>query len=376
MPDRILQNVRKNLKNLVPYIPGKPIREVQEQYGFEEVTKLASNENPIGPSPKVQAAIQAVLGDLHRYPDGGSTELKRAIAKKYDVPEGSVLIGNGSDEIIKMLSETFLQHGDEVVMPSPSFSQYVFGTQLMDAEVSFVPLADGFEYDLDAILNAITERTKIVYLCTPNNPTGTYIKKNDLASFMERIPKHVLVVLDEAYYEYATAEDFGHGLQYVRDGYPVVVLHTFSKLYALAGLRVGYLLAHPSIVQEINRVREPFNVNTVAQVGALAALDDPEHVEKSIAVNEAGKQQLYRAFERLGLPYIKTQTNFILADVKRSSKEVFQELLKVGVIVRSGEPFGLDTWVRFSIGTELENKRLINALEELLARVDQVKIES
>jgi histidinol-phosphate aminotransferase len=368
MPQHVIQNVRKNVTKLIPYVPGKPIREVQEEYGFQEVTKLASNENPIGPSPKVQKAIQEVLGELHRYPDGGSTELKRAIAKKYDIPVESILVGNGSDEIIKMLSETFLQPGDEVVMPTPTFSQYLFGTQLMDAQATLVPLGNGFEFDLDAILDRITERTKMVYLCTPNNPTGTYIKKDALEHFMQRLPKGVLVVLDEAYYEYVTADDFAHGLQYVRDGYPVVVLHTFSKLYALAGLRVGYLLAHPSIVREINRVREPFNVNTVAQVGALAALEDEEHVRKSIEVNELGKQQLYDAFEKLGLQYVPSQSNFILVDIKRSSKQVFEELLKVGVIVRSGDPFGLDTWVRISVGTEEENKRLIQALENVLTQ--------
>jgi histidinol-phosphate aminotransferase len=366
MPQHVIQNVRKNVTKLIPYVPGKPIREVQEEYGFQEVTKLASNENPIGPSPKVQKAIQEVLGELHRYPDGGSTELKRAIAKKYDIPVESILVGNGSDEIIKMLSETFLQPGDEVVMPTPTFSQYLFGTQLMDAQATLVPLANGFEFDLDAILDSITEQTKMVYLCTPNNPTGTYIKKVALERFMQRLPKGVLVVLDEAYYEYVTADDFAHGLQYVREGYPVVVLHTFSKLYALAGLRVGYLLAHPSIVREINRVREPFNVNVVAQVGALAALEDEEHVRKSIEVNEAGKQQLYDAFEKLGLQYVPSQSNFILVDIKRPSKQVFEELLKVGVIVRSGEPFGLDTWVRISVGTGEENNRLIQALKNVL----------
>ncbi|UOF90244.1 histidinol-phosphate transaminase [Fodinisporobacter ferrooxydans] len=365
MSRQILQNVRKNVTKLSPYIPGKPIREVQEEYGLSEVAKLASNENPIGPSKKVQAAIQSVLGELHRYPDGGSTELKRAIAQKHDVTPEHILVGNGSDELIKMLSETFLHPGDEVVMPAPSFSQYVFGTLLMDGSVNYVPLAEGFEYDLDAILRAITPRTKMVYLCTPNNPTGTYIRKEAFAAFMRKLPEGVLIVLDEAYYEYVTAADAVHGLSFVREGYPVVVLHTFSKLYALAGLRVGYLVADPSIVQEINRVREPFNVNTVAQVAAVTALDDTEHVQTSIEVNESGKKQLYSAFERLGLTYIPTQTNFILVDTKRPSKEVFQQLLKVGVIIRSGEPFGLSTWIRVSVGTQEENIRLIEALEQI-----------
>jgi len=368
----ILQNVRKNLSAIQPYTPGKPIADVKREYGLDEVIKLASNENPLGPSRKAQEAIQAALGELNRYPDGGAVELKTALAAKFSLSPAHVLVGNGSDDCIKLISETFLNQDDEVVMAHPSFSQYWFGTQLMAGKPVLVDLKpETFEYDMDAMLGAVTEKTKIVYLCSPNNPTGTYIRKNELASFMERVPKHVLVVLDEAYNEYVEKEDYAQGIDYLNQGHNVIVLRTFSKLYALAGLRVGYALGPVDVLAEINRVREPFNVNHLAQVGAIAALGDEEHVRASRELNSAGFAQLEKGLNGLGYKVVPSQTNFLLFNTHLNDKELFEELLREGVITRSGAALGLPGYLRVSIGTAYENDRFLAAFERVTARFKQ-----
>ncbi|KEO85044.1 histidinol-phosphate transaminase [Tumebacillus flagellatus] len=371
MSQEILNNVRKNLQAITPYAPGKPISDVKREYGLEDVIKLASNENPAGPSPKAQEAIAAALWSLHRYPDGGAVDLKAALAATYHIPTGQILVGNGSDECIKMVSETFLNPGDEVVVPVPSFSQYWFGTQVMDGTLVQVPLADGFEYDLDAMLTAVTERTKLLYLCTPNNPTGTYLRKAELRNFLDKVPSHVLVILDEAYAEYVCAEDAANGIDFLREGYNVLVMRTFSKMYALAALRIGYVLCREDVVHEINRVREPFNVNTLAQVAAVAALGDAEHVEKNRAMNQAGYEQVTAGLTALGFSYIPTQANFLLFDTKLNDKELFQLLLEQGVITRSGTALGAPGYLRVTIGTKEENQRFLTALELVVSQLRQ-----
>lgn len=366
MSDSILKHVRPSLHELQPYIPGKPIADVQRELGIDDIIKLASNENPVGPSKKAQAAVQEALLDLHRYPDGGQLVLKSELASYFGVADDMLLVGNGSDEVISLFCTTFLQPGDEIVVPSPSFSEYRFASTLMAGKTVEVPLREGFEYDLNDFADAITDRTRIVFLCSPNNPTGTYIAQADMESFLKRISPEILVVIDEAYNEYAEAPDYAQGLDLLKKGYNVAVMRTFSKLFALAALRIGYAIAKPEIISYVNRVREPFNVNHLAQVAAVAALHDKEHIEVSRKVNSQGKQALYEGFQRLGLSYTPTETNFILVDTGVDSKELFQALLKKGVIVRDGRFFGLPTWIRVSIGLPEENERFLRELEAAL----------
>ncbi|MGZ4107003.1 MAG: histidinol-phosphate transaminase [Tumebacillaceae bacterium] len=368
MSQEILNNVRKNLFDIDPYVPGKPISEVKKEYGLSEVTKLASNENPLGPSKKAQEAIIAALPDLHRYPDGGAVTLKEALSEAHGVPTEQILVGNGSDEVIKLISETFLDPGDEVVMPTPTFSQYWFGTQVMAATSVIVPLKENFEYDLEAMLAAVTDKTKLVYLCTPNNPTGTYIKKAELTAFLDRLPKRVLVALDEAYEEYVEAEDAAHGIDFLKAGYNVLVMRTFSKLYALAALRVGYTMGRAEVIHAVNRTREPFNVNHLAQVAAVAALQDEEHKQASRDVNRAGYAQLEQGLQELGFSIVPSQANFLIFNTGLDDKELFQALLREGVIVRSGTALGVPGYLRISIGTESENAKFLTAFNKVLSR--------
>ncbi|GIM47399.1 histidinol-phosphate aminotransferase [Collibacillus ludicampi] len=369
MSQEILKNVRGTLERIKPYSPGKPIAEVQREYALTDVIKLASNENPIGASHKAQEAIREALSELHLYPDGGQTLLKQALAKRFSVSEDMIVIGNGSDEVITFICQTFLEPGDEVVVPTPSFSEYDFGTILMGANVVPVPLNSDFSYDLNSFLDAITEKTKIVFLCSPNNPTGTYIRKQEFRQFIENLPPHVLVIVDEAYNEYVEASDYAQGLDFLKEGFNIVVMRTFSKLFGLAALRVGYAIGPADIIGYISRTREPFNVNHLAQVAALAALEDVEHMKESLRVNREGKQQIYEGLAALNLSYIPTETNFILFDTKVDAKQVFQSLLKKGVIVRDGGIFGLPTYIRVSIGTAEQNERFLRELAEVLAEL-------
>lgn len=371
MSQEILRNVRSNLFKIEPYVPGKPMKEVQREYGLDEVIKLASNENPLGPSKKAQEAIVAALADIHRYPDGSAGELKAALCAMHGVTSSQILVGNGSDEVIKMISETFLHAGDEVVIPTPTFSQYWFGAQVMDGTTITVELGAGFEFDLDAVLAAVTERTRLVYLCTPNNPTGTYIKKAAMQSFLERVPAHVLVVLDEAYIEYAEAEDAASGIECLQGGYNVLCLRTFSKLYALAGLRLGYAVGPSEVIGAIERTREPFNANMLAQAAAVAAIADDEHREASRHVNRDGIAQLTEGLEQLGYPVIPTQANFLIFNTKTDDKAIFHALLHEGLIARSGTALGVPGYLRVSVGTEEENRKFLAAFERVVFRLAQ-----
>ncbi|HHV93221.1 MAG TPA: histidinol-phosphate transaminase [Firmicutes bacterium] len=362
-----MPSYRKNILDIAPYQPGKPISEVKREKGLTDVIKLASNENPLGPSPKAVAALQQSLGSLHIYPDGSCFELRQALAKRLGVDPMELIFGNGSDEVIKMLGLTFLEPGDEVLTCEPTFSEYAYAAHLMGARFKSLALKD-YAFDLEALLTAIGPKTKMVFICNPNNPTGAYVNKSAVEDFLAGVPHHVLVVFDEAYYEYVTAEDYPDTIRYVREGRNVVVLRTFSKIYGLAGLRIGYGIAPGHIAQLVRRVREPFNVNAAAQIAALAALEDEEHVRRSRELNEAGKAWLYLELEKLGLEYVPSQTNFIFVDLKQDSQVVYQRLLDRGIIARSGGVFGCPNWLRVSIGTEEENCRLIEALAEVLER--------
>jgi histidinol-phosphate aminotransferase len=354
-------DVSENIKNLTPYIPGKPIEELERELGISGSVKLASNENPLGPSPKAIAAIKKALDGLNRYPDGSGHYLSRALAGKYGVDASQVLLGNGSNELIELLIRTFVRPGDEVISADPSFVVYKMITQAAGGTNVIIPCKDS-RHDLDAMAERITPKTKVVFIANPNNPTGTMNTRAEMDRFIGRLPDHVLVAVDEAYFEYVTHADYPESLDYVKDGRNLVALRTFSKIYGLAGLRIGYGITLPEIAELVNKVRQPFNTSSLAQIGAAAALADRKHVEKSIATNNEGKQYLSLSFDRLGVSYVPTEANFIFFEVPRDGKELYDALLKQGVIIR---PMGGNK-LRVSVGTPEENKRFVEELEKAI----------
>ncbi|GAW91266.1 histidinol-phosphate transaminase [Calderihabitans maritimus] len=363
--------VREAIEEIKPYVPGKPIEEVERELGITNVIKLASNENPLGPSPEAVEAMRNMAEKVHMYPDGNCYYLKRRLASMFGLTKNNFIIGNGSDEILKLIAETFIKEGDEAIIANPTFSEYTFATQLMGGKCVYVDLKD-FRYDLPAMADRITDRTKLIFVCNPNNPTGTIVTASEVEDFMRRVPEEVIVVFDEAYWEYVTSEDYPDTLEYVKKGKKnVIILRTFSKVYGLAGLRIGYGMANSELIEWINRAREPFNVNSIAQAAALAALEDQVHVRKSININNESKEWLYRKLEEIGLSYVPTEANFMLINVKHDSRQVFQKLLERGVIVRTGDIFGLDQYIRVTIGTLNQNERFIEALQEVLKELEQ-----
>jgi histidinol-phosphate aminotransferase len=360
--------VPEHVRALRPYIPGKPIEEVQRELGLTDVIKLASNENPLGPPPRAVEAIARAAAGVTLYPEGDAPTLRAAVSKHVGMPPECLVFGNGSDEIIHLLAMTFLEPGDEVVQGDPSFAMYEIYTAQCNGRSVKVPLKDQV-HDLDAMLEAITPRTRIVFVANPNNPTGTYIGRHAIERFVDRLPDNVLLVMDEAYYEYVEDSDRPDLRPLIRDGRDVIILRTFSKAYGLAGLRVGYGITTPEIAAVLNKVRSPFNVNSLAQAAATAALQDADHIRKSVALNTEGRHYYEREFDRLGLPYVPSQANFILVDVGRNSRTVFEALQRLGVIIRPGAGLGLPQYIRVSIGTAEQNQRFIAALEKVLAEV-------
>ncbi|WP_246096408.1 histidinol-phosphate transaminase [Paenibacillus sinopodophylli] len=356
---------RKALDHMKPYSPGKPVWEVQQEQGLERVIKLASNENPLGPSPKALEAMKQALSELHRYPDAQSLRLKQAIAIQYQILPEQVIVTNGGDELITLVSETFLDDQDEIIVPSPTFSEYAFGAQLLNARTIEVPLKANYEYDSEAILAAVSDRTKLVYLCSPNNPTGTFLKKQDLKHILDSLPKRVLVVVDAAYSHFASDESYTDGLSFLKEGYPLLVLHTFSKIYGLAGIRAGFGIAPEAIIQSILKVKEPFNVNALAQAAATAALGDVDHVHKSQQLVWTEKQKLYHALGKLGYGYTESMSNFILVELGEHAEKIYEQLMARGIIVRYGKQWALPLHIRVSIGTSEENESLLTALSEI-----------
>ena len=359
--------VQANITRLHAYHPGKPIEDVERELGITGIIKLASNENPLGPSPRAVEAMQKLVAKMHVYPDANCHALRQAVAQKFDLSPESLVFGNGSDDVIHLLGITFLTPGDEVIQSDPSFVRYESAATLNNAKLHLVPLTPDWNHDADALIARINDRTRMIFLANPNNPTGTFLGRKAVAKIVNAAPERALVVLDEAYYEYAMNDpDFPDGLQYVRDGRNVVVLRTFSKAYGLAGLRIGFGAMRPEIAEWLNRSREPFNVNYMAQAAAAAALGDTEHIAGTLRVNETGKREFYAAFAKLGLPYTPTYGNFVWFDLKRDSREVFHALLKEGVITRTGDIFGAPTHLRVTIGTAAENAKFLTALEKVL----------
>ena len=354
-----------HILGIAPYEPGKPIEETEREYGVHDAIKLASNENPLPPSERVQQAIAAQLGHLNRYPDGSGVYLRQALAKKHGFTQDQIVLGNGSNELIELLVRTFLKPGDEAVVPHPSFPFYPMIVQAAGGIRVMVMLKD-HRLDLDAMARAITPLTKVVFIANPNNPTATIVTANEVEHFMSRLPPRTIVIFDEAYTEFSQGPDFPDTLGLVKEGRKAVVLRTFSKATSLAGLRVGYGIADADAVALMNRIRQPFNVNSLAQVAALAALEDEAHVLECVRMIEAGRHYLYDEFKRLGIAYVPSRANFILVDVGRSASDIYQKLLHEGVIMRPLTSFGMETALRVTVGTPEENRKLIKALRRVL----------
>jgi histidinol-phosphate aminotransferase len=358
-----------HIATLVPYPPGKPLEELEREYGITDSIKLASNENPLGPSPRALAAIREALSRLHRYPDGSGYYLRRRLSDKLSVPFAGIVLGNGSNEIIDLVIRAFLQPGDEVVLPAPSFLVYQLAVQGAGGKPVAVPLRD-FHIDLEAMLAAVTARTRAVFVNNPNNPTGTTIRRAAFDRFLDALPPTALVVLDEAYIEFCRDPDTPYGLDYIARGGPaVVVLRTFSKAYGLAGLRIGYGAMPEAVADCLNRVRQPFNTGTLAQIGALAALDDDAFLAQTRQTVWAGLDDLQQGLTRLGIRWLPTQANFILLQVPRDAKEIAEAMLRRGVIVRAMNAYGLPGFIRINAGTHAENDRFLTTFASVLAEL-------
>jgi histidinol-phosphate aminotransferase len=355
--------VSEAIRTLVPYSPGKPIEELEREMGIKAI-KLASNENPLGPSKKAVEAIKGALAGIHRYPDGSCFYLKKKLAAFLGFEEKNIVVGNGSNEIIELLIRTFLGEGGEAIMGDPSFAVYPLIVQAAGGRAVKTPLK-GLTIDLTAIEAKITERTRLIFISNPNNPTGTIVKKGEFDRFLDRVPDSVVVCMDEAYSEYATSAEFPDSLRYAREGRAVVTLRTFSKIYGLAGIRVGYGAAREDIVDYLNRVRQPFNVNALAQVAATAALDDAEHVQRSKKNNSEGLTFLFGELGRLGLECVPTEANFFLLKTG-DGESIYRALLEKGVIVRPMGSYGMNEYIRITVGTPQENRIFVKALKEAL----------
>ncbi len=361
---------RKVLHNIKHYKPGKPQDELKRELGIGNPIKLASNENPLGTSKKAAVAIRKAIKNLNRYPDADCFILKRAISNKLDVEKDSIILGNGSDEIIVLTLRAFVEEGDEVIVAFPTFLIFEIQSIATGANVIKVPLKD-FRYDLNAMLSKVSEKTKVIFIANPDNPTGTYVNKEELDSFIKAVPKDVIVYLDEAYFEFASQGDFPDSLDIVRKYSNVVVTRTFSKIYGLAGLRVGYGVSNPEIIGCLNKMREPFNVNSLAQVAARAVLKDSKFVERTRQLIDQEKQLFYDELNSLGLKYVPSATNFVLVDTGFDGVLVYKELLERGVIVRDMKPYSLDNFIRVTIGKLQENKRFIRVFKEVLNNLNE-----
>jgi histidinol-phosphate aminotransferase len=362
---------KSQLHNLKAYQPGKTMEDVKEQFNLEKVVKLASNENPYGCSPKVKSFISSAAASHAIYPDGYAKQLRMKVAGHLSVEPQQLLFGNGSDEVIQMVSRALLDHTKSTVMAAPTFPQYKHNAIVEGAEVREVPLDEEGRHQLGKMLDCMDETTAVVWLCSPNNPTGEYIRKEELIDFLDRVPSGALVVLDEAYYEYVTAEDYYDSIELLQTYPQLLVTRTFSKAYGLAGFRIGYGVGSRDVISKLEPIREPFNNNSLAQGAASAALDDQEFIKECREQNRIGLRQFYEFCESSGVRFLKSQANFILIDFGVSGDEVFQYLMSKGYIVRSGEALGYPQSVRITVGSPDQNEELISLMKEFLALVRQ-----
>jgi len=362
---KIEKLARKGILKIASYVPGKSIEEVQKEFGPKRWMKLASNENLLGPSQKAQAAIRNELPNIHLYPEGPCTILRKALAKKLAIPEEMIVISNGADNLILMIANAFVNEGDEVVMADPTFSVYTNVTQIMGGKPIKIKLKD-FTHDLEAMFKKVNRKTKLVFICNPNNPTGTTVSFESFNYFLSKLSKRVIVVLDEAYGDFVEDAFSPNGLDYLKAENPVMILRTFSKVYGLAGLRIGYALGKEDLIRCLYQVRDPFPVHRLAQVAAVAALNDEGHVIQSIQFIDEGRRYLYKELDKMGLFYVPSQANFIFIDFKKNSEEVFQSFLREGIIVRPGKVWGYPTFARVTVGRMEDNQKFIKALRKIL----------
>ena len=358
-------SIPENILSIKPYAPGKPLEALEREYGVTDSIKLASNENPLGPSPMAVKAIHAAMGNLNRYPDGSAHVLMGQLAAHLNVSTENLVLGNGSDEVIGMLTHAILRPGDEVILPHPSFLVYDIAVKSAGAEAVYVPLSS-LCIDLDGIQKKITEKSRMIFLCNPNNPTGAVISKQAFERFFAHVPPQVIIVVDEAYIDFVRDAACVRAVDYLDSDRAVVILRTFSKAYGLAGLRVGYGIMPPVLADALHRIRPPFNVNSLAQIGAAASLKETAFVAETVQLVHQGIDYLHQALDKLEIRYFPTQANFFLIDVEKDADQVFEEMLKLGVIVRSMSSYGYPHYIRVSIGLHSENSRLMAALESIL----------
>lgn len=355
------------ISEIKPYIPGKPIEELERETGIKDSIKIASNENPQGSSPLALKAILNFLTSsksnnlLNRYPDGSGFYLKKALSKFLNVKEEEIILGNGSNELIDIAVRTFMQSGDDAIMAEPSFIVYPISVQSVGGNKIIIPLKN-YTHDLEAMADAISNKTKIIFIANPNNPTGTINRKMEFDRFMERVPENILVIIDEAYYEYVTDPDYADSMKHLRNGRNILILRTFSKIYGLAGLRIGYGISKPEILIEMNKLRPPFNTNTIAQIAAKHALEDTDFLKSTIEINEMGKKYLYKELKEMNIDFVPTQANFIYINLKLDSKIIYNKLLLKGIIVRPVGP----REIRVTIGLPDENRKFIEAFKSVL----------
>ncbi|ARU57508.1 histidinol-phosphate aminotransferase [Oleiphilus messinensis] len=353
------------VQGLTPYTPGKPEDEVKRELGLEKIFKLASNENPLGPSPRAVQAIKDALPSISRYPDGSGYQLKQALSKFYGIDEKQITLGNGSNDVLELIVRAYAGPGDEVVFSQYAFAVYPLAAKAAGAVGVAVP-AEGWGHDLNGIAAALTEKTKLVFLANPNNPTGTWFSESQLRAFLTKVPEDIVVVLDEAYCEYISEPDYPDGVALLQSHPNLIVTRTFSKAWGLAALRIGYAVSGSDIADILNRVRQPFNVDTLAQVAALASLADVDYLKQSIENNRAGMQQVTNRLQSLGVAYIDSVGNFVCIEVGDDAADIYQRLLLEGVIVRPVANYGMPRHLRVSIGLPEENEAFLNALETIL----------
>ncbi len=358
---------RKVLDYIIPYQPGKPISEVQRELGLRDVIKLASNENHLGAAPSALAAMHRAIEEIHLYPDGGGYELKRKLSAKFGFRPEQIILGNGSTEITELVCEAFLNPGEKAITAWPAFFKYRIAIWIMDGIPVEIPLKN-WTHDLESMYNAIDEKTRLIFIADPNNPTGTLLDKDRLEEFIRTIPEHIIIILDQAYYEYVPEDQRLDVKKLIDEGYNLLVLRTFSKIYGLAGARVGYGFARSEIIAAMNKVREAFNCNSIAQAGAIAALDDDDFVQRTLEMNRNALKILYAGFNEMGLPFVNSTTNFVLVDFLKDGNEVFNGLLRRGVIVRPMRGYDLPNCARVSTSYERDMHYFLDNLKKVLGR--------
>ncbi|WP_066397030.1 histidinol-phosphate transaminase [Neobacillus mesonae] len=359
---------RSSVKDLEPFIPGQAAKDAKKQEKVSEVIRLATNENQLGPSPKAVEAMINAIQQAHFYPDLTCLELRSKLGELHGIDPENYVVANGADNIINLVIASYINPGDEVVYCTPTFSEYHKNTLLMGGVPVEVPTTKSHKFNLEAMLGAITEKTKIVIVCNPNNPTGTIVDEEELRAFFKRLPKHVVAVLDEAYGEFINLEKYSTGVEYIKEGFPVITIRTFSKLYGLAGMRVGYAMASQELIQPLQRVREPFACNRVAHAGALGALEDIDHKNKTLLENKREMEKLVKEFRSFGYDVEASHTNFLFVDMKRKTARIAEALASQGIIIRPAAAWGYPTYARISIGTAEQNNKLVKALQEINAK--------